>query len=83
MLQCANHSPSEVVQWDGQGLHTDKPEAFFLQRYAQAYRLEMEHFFGCLQSGQPFKTSIEDGVMAQTLADAAAESARTGLPVSF
>jgi myo-inositol 2-dehydrogenase/D-chiro-inositol 1-dehydrogenase len=81
LLQCGNHTPSEVVQWDANGVKADKPEAFFLQRYAAAYRLEIEHFFACLQSGQPFKTSVQDGVMAQKLADAAAESASTGQPV--
>jgi myo-inositol 2-dehydrogenase/D-chiro-inositol 1-dehydrogenase len=28
----------------------------------------------CLQSGQPFRTTIEDGVAAQRLAEAATES---------
>ena len=81
LLQCGNHTPSEVVQWDANGVKADKPEAFFLQRYAAAYRLEIEHFFGCLQSGQPFKTTVHDGVQAQKLADAAAESARSGQAV--
>lgn len=83
LLQCGNHTPSEVVQWDAQGVKADKPEAFFLQRYAAAYRLEIAHFFEALQSGQPFRTTAEDGVKAQILADAATESARTGQPVSF
>ena len=81
LLQCGNHTPSEVVQWDANGVKADKPEAFFLQRYAAAYRLEIEHFFACLQSGQPFKTTVHDGVQAQKLADAAAESARSGQAV--
>jgi len=81
MLQCGNHAPSQVQQWDAHGVRADKPEAFFLQRYAAAYRIEIEHFFACLQSGEPFKTTIQDGVMAQKLADAAAQSATSGQPV--
>lgn len=81
LLQCGNHTPSEVVQWSANGVQADKPEAFFLQRYAAAYRLEIEHFFACLQSGEPFKTTVQDGVQAQKLADAAAESARSGQAV--
>ncbi len=81
MLQCGNHTPSEVSQWDASGVHSDKPENFFLQRYSAAYRLEIAHFFECLQSGAAFRTSIADGVAAQELADAAAESCKTGLPV--
>ncbi|RFO95728.1 inositol 2-dehydrogenase [Rhodoferax lacus] len=83
LLQCGNHTPTEVVQWNAAGIHADKPEAFFLQRYAAAYRLEIEHFFECLQSGAPFKTTVADGVAAQKLADAATLSAQSGQPVLF
>ena len=83
MLQCGNHTPSEVVQWDASGIRGDKPENFFLQRYSAAYRLEMAHFFECLQSGSPFRTTIADGVAAQQLADAAADSCQSGQPISF
>jgi myo-inositol 2-dehydrogenase/D-chiro-inositol 1-dehydrogenase len=78
MLQCGNHKPSEVVQSDASGVHADKPEHFFLQRYRDAYRLELAHFFECLQSGQPFRTTVADGVAAQKLADAAAQSWASG-----
>jgi myo-inositol 2-dehydrogenase/D-chiro-inositol 1-dehydrogenase len=83
LLQCGNHTPTEVVQWNAAGIHADKPEAFFLQRYAAAYRLEIEHFFECLQSGAPFRTTVADGVAAQKLADAATQSATTGQAVQF
>ena len=78
LLQCGNHRPSEVTQLDADNVRTDKPEHFFLQRYREAYRLELAHFFDCLQSGQPFRTTIADGVAAQKLADAAAQSLQTG-----
>jgi myo-inositol 2-dehydrogenase/D-chiro-inositol 1-dehydrogenase len=83
LLQCGNHTPTEVRQWNASGITADKPEAFFLQRYAAAYRLEIEHFFECLQSGTPFKTTVADGVAAQKLADAATQSAHSGQPVQF
>jgi myo-inositol 2-dehydrogenase/D-chiro-inositol 1-dehydrogenase len=78
MLQCGNHKPSEVVQSDATGVHADKPEHFFLQRYRDAYRLELAHFFENLQSGKPFRTTIADGVAAQRLADAATQSWQGG-----
>jgi myo-inositol 2-dehydrogenase / D-chiro-inositol 1-dehydrogenase len=83
LLASGNHRPTEVTQWDAAGLHTDKPEHFFLQRYREAFRLELVHFFENLQSGAPFRTTVGDGVRAQKLADAAAESLRSGLPVSL
>jgi myo-inositol 2-dehydrogenase/D-chiro-inositol 1-dehydrogenase len=83
LLQCGNHTPTEVVQWNANGITADKPEAFFLQRYAAAYRLEIAHFFECLQTGAAFKTTVADGVAAQILADAATQSANSGQPVLF
>ena len=83
MLQCGNQHPSEVALWNADGILRDKPEHFFLQRYAAAYRLEIAHFFECLQSGAAFRTTVADGLAAQELADAAAHSAKTGLPVTW
>jgi myo-inositol 2-dehydrogenase/D-chiro-inositol 1-dehydrogenase len=83
LLQCGNHRPHEVVQSDATGVHAEKPEHFFLQRYREAYRLEVAHFFECLQSGQPFRTTVADGVAAQKLADAAARSLASGQVVSL
>lgn len=81
LLQCGNHRANEVVQLDAQGVRTELPEHFFLQRYRDAYRLELTHFFESLQSGAPLRCGIRDGVAAQRLADAAAESLRSGTPV--
>ena len=78
LLQCGNHRPTEVVQSDANSVFTDKPEHFFLQRYREAYRLELAHFFECLQSGAAFRTTIADGVEAQKLADAATQSWQSG-----
>ena len=83
MLQCGNLRPSEVVQSDAKGVRADTPENFFLQRYREAYRLEIAHFVECLQSGKPFRTSVADGVAAQKLADAAALSLQSGQVVKL
>jgi myo-inositol 2-dehydrogenase/D-chiro-inositol 1-dehydrogenase len=83
LLQCGNHRPSEVVQSDAHGVRADTPEYFFLQRYREAYRLELAHFFECLQSGQPFRTTVADGVEAQKLADAATQSWQSGKVVQL
>lgn len=83
MIQCHNHRPTEVVCWSGSHVSQDLPEHFFLQRYRDAYRLEMAHFLSLLREGGTPRTSIEDGVAAQRLADAATESARTGKTVTL
>lgn len=64
--------------------HTDAREPllnFFLERYAQAYRSEMDAFIDALVTGGPMPTTVRDGVMALRLAECAVESARTGRTV--
>jgi len=81
LLQCGNQRPTQVTLADARGTHVDNPEAFFLERYKDAYRLELEHFFNTLQNGGTFRTTVQDGVLAQELADAAAHSVATGQAV--
>ncbi|MFT0533036.1 inositol 2-dehydrogenase [Castellaniella hirudinis] len=83
LLACENLRPTAVCQMDARGVHLDKPEHFFLQRYREAYRLEIEHFFQQLETGASFRTGIADGVAAQRLADAAARSLASGQAVVF
>ncbi|WP_312409104.1 inositol 2-dehydrogenase [Comamonas sp.] len=88
LLLAGNLRPTEVLAMDAAGVRTDNPEAFFLERYREAYRFEMAHFFKQLQAARnggdgSFRTSIHDGVAAQRLADAAALSFASGQPVTF
>ncbi len=76
MLQAGNHKPTEVVAWNAQGVGADRPEHFFLERYRAAYAAEMAHFFDALARGVPMRTSIDDGVKALALAEAATTSWR-------
>jgi len=76
MLQAGNHKPTEVVASTAAGVSADKPEHFFLERYRAAYALEMAHFFDALGKGTKVRTTIEDGVKALELADAATTSWR-------
>ena len=50
---------------------------FFLERYAPAYRAELDHFVTA-SSGHPPSPGFADGRAALVLADAADESLRTG-----
>jgi myo-inositol 2-dehydrogenase/D-chiro-inositol 1-dehydrogenase len=74
MLQAGNHRPTEVVAWTAQHVAADKPEYFFLERYRVAYANEMTHFFETLASGAAPRTTIDDGVAALALAEAATTS---------
>lgn len=74
MLQAGNVRPTEVVAYTTKAVSTDVPEAFFLERYRAAYAIEMAQFFQALRENGPVPTSIEDGVKALELADAATRS---------
>ena len=76
MLQAGNHRPTEVTSSTGTNVSNDLPEHFFLERYRAAYALELAHFFDALATGKPVRTSIDDGVAALVLADAATTSWR-------
>jgi myo-inositol 2-dehydrogenase/D-chiro-inositol 1-dehydrogenase len=76
MLQAGNHRPTEVVLWSSGAITADKPEHFFLERYRAAYAAEMAHFFAVLEGRATPRTSIDDGVAALALAEAATTSWR-------
>ncbi|KAF3998866.1 inositol 2-dehydrogenase [Glaciimonas immobilis] len=76
MLQAGNHKPTEVVASTAQNVSQDKPEHFFLERYRAAYAREIAHFFDVLVNGGAVRTTIDDGVAALALAEAATLSWR-------
>src|SRR5882757_4271121 len=83
LLQAGNHRPTEVTLAGGDGIQSDKPEAFFLERYRAAYAAEIAHFLAALQAGTPVRCTIDDAVKAQELADAATRSWQEGRIVSL
>ncbi|MGZ2745966.1 inositol 2-dehydrogenase [Burkholderia stagnalis] len=78
MLQAGNVRPTEVTAWSAGGIATDVPEPFFLERYRQAYAAEIAHFVDALRDGAPVRTTIDDGLAALELAEAAMTSWQTG-----
>ena len=76
MLQAGNHKPTEVTAYGAVNVSVDRPEDFFLERYRVAYAEEMAHFFDALSNGTPLRTTVEDGLKALELAEAATLSWR-------
>lgn len=56
---------------------------FFLERYEAAYLSEMQHFIDALSGKAVMSPTINDGLKAQLIADAASESRLSGLPVAL
>ncbi|MBT8458139.1 MAG: inositol 2-dehydrogenase [Boseongicola sp.] len=78
MLRAANKLEHLVEISGGEGFTTAPNKHFFLERYADAYVAEMEAFISAINEGKSPDPSIDDGVAAQKLADAAAKSLETG-----
>ncbi|HVO01989.1 MAG TPA: inositol 2-dehydrogenase [Candidatus Cybelea sp.] len=81
MLQAGNETPTTVAFSGEPGVVSDKPLHFFLERYADAYRSELQHFIDCVLGKAKPATSIEDGRHALALAEAAVQSLKIGQPV--
>jgi myo-inositol 2-dehydrogenase/D-chiro-inositol 1-dehydrogenase len=80
MLRAQNLYETTVERADKDGFRSDPVLKFFLERYAGAYRAELDAFFEVI-GGTPPSPSGEDGLKAQVLADAATQSSQTGQTV--
>ena len=82
-LKADNVAESTVVFAGADGIVGDKPLPFFLERYAEAYRRELDHFVDALTRGTPPAPGGDDGVKALALAEAALQSLETRRPVAL
>lgn len=78
MLQANNNTDTNLVLTNGTGVRAEKPQYFFLERYAEAYRLELMAFARCVLDNEQPLADQHDGVAALKLADACALSLQSG-----
>lgn len=64
-----NHKETQVRLATKEGISGDKYKFFFLERYQQAYKLELEHFFKSIHDNSQPLISARDGLNAILLAD--------------
>ena len=82
MLLNDNLRPSTVRRYNAHETEAQQPLLnFFLQRYTDAYRNELDAFLRALQEDAPMPTSPWDGRQALRLAEAALESVASGRAV--
>jgi myo-inositol 2-dehydrogenase/D-chiro-inositol 1-dehydrogenase len=81
MLQAQNMLENTVVKSTTQGVISAKPTYFFLERYMPAYAAEWAVFVDAVKSGSSFPVTLDDGVAALAMAEAATLSMKTGVPV--
>ncbi len=82
MLQMDNLRPTTIRRWNESVTDAREPLLnFFLERYQQAYKAELDAYIDALANRKPMPTTVQDGLQALRLADAAVESVKTGRAV--
>lgn len=71
LLQARNMLENTVVKSTTAGVTAAKPKYFFLERYMAAYQAEWAAFVDAAQARTPMPVTLEDGVSALLLAEAA------------
>jgi myo-inositol 2-dehydrogenase / D-chiro-inositol 1-dehydrogenase len=82
-LIAGNRVGTTVEQADALAVSSEKPLHFFLERYAEAYRIELAAFVDAVTRGAPMPVGEEDGRQALVLAEAALRSLRENRPVKL
>lgn len=83
LLQAQNMLENTVVKSTTQGVTGAKPTYFFLERYMPAYAAEWAAFVDAVNGDKALPVTLEDGVAALAMAEAATLSVKTGAPVSL
>jgi myo-inositol 2-dehydrogenase/D-chiro-inositol 1-dehydrogenase len=83
MVRADNHTATSVTVAGDNGFNTEPALPFFLERYADAYRLELDDFINALDKQRVELATGDDGWRALLLADAAQRSLTSGAPISL
>ena len=81
LLQAQNMLENTVVKSTGQGVVSAKPTYFFIERYMPAYKAEWAAFVAAVKEGDDMPVSLQDGVQALAMAEAAQRSFDSSRPV--
>lgn len=79
MVQSENRRPHELVRHTASATNAQEPALFFfIERYAEAFRAEIDAFVDCIETGSAPEVGFEDGRRALILAEAAYRSIAEG-----
>ena len=84
MVRADNHTATSVTVAGDNGFNTEPALPFFLERYAAAYRLELDDFINALDEQRVELATGEDGLAraaARRCRAALADERRTGFVV--
>ena len=83
MVRAENRRPTSVELATAEATSRDDPHHFFLERYEDAYRAELDAFIDAVTKGVAPAPGGEDGLAALRLANAAFNSLKSGAPVDL
>lgn len=80
-LGVSNDTPSSAVLSTAEGVYSEKPKYFFLERYKESFITEMKEFFNSIISGEEPAVGGIDGLKPVIIGIAAKKSLIEGRPV--
>ena len=83
LLQAENMLENAVIKSTTDGVAAAKPMYFFLERYMPAFSAEWSVFVEAITNNTAFPVTLEDGVAALAMAEAATLSAKSGATVQM
>lgn len=83
MLISRNQQPTALERYDAHGIRQDGLLRFFIERYAESYRRELDDFVRAIAARRAPGINLDDGRRALAIAEAAVESAKSGAPVTL
>ncbi|OFQ93187.1 inositol 2-dehydrogenase [Staphylococcus sp. HMSC065A08] len=82
-IDVGNEQSSTLNYYRTDGIRRDNPPYFFLERYSDAYKVEMDAFIAAIQNDTDVICSIEDGYKAQQIALKCKESLISNQPKKY
>ncbi|HCI03068.1 MAG TPA: inositol 2-dehydrogenase, partial [Oceanospirillaceae bacterium] len=83
MLTAGNINEHSLTSYTAEGVNGAKPMHFFLERYEQAYKAELETFIAALNGADVVVPTMYDGLQAIRLAEAALLSVAEGKTIAL
>jgi len=81
MVAVSNRTPDNHVLLNAECVSSSKPQHFFLERYVEAYVVELRQFVDCVLNDRTPTVGGQDGLMACVLGLAAKKSLQEKRPV--
>ena len=80
-MSTENRTHFQTVLKTSQGVMSDKPMDFFLERYKESYQAEIDEFIGVIREDRPIPVSGRDGIISVLIGLAAKQSLMEEIPV--